>query len=56
MHTPGLIPFDNMIQKLVSLSFILQQVFQADTLAICHSFSLKLFRTHATETDITKLA
>jgi hypothetical protein len=31
VQTPGLFPTDNMIKKLVSLSFTLQHMFQADT-------------------------
>jgi hypothetical protein len=38
VQTPGLIPFDNMIQKLVSISFILEQMFQADTHKNCLLF------------------
>jgi hypothetical protein len=53
VQTPGLIPFYSMIQKLVFLSFILQQVFQADTHVSCHSLSFKLFHTCATGTSTT---
>lgn len=38
VQTPGLIPSDNMIQKLVSISVILQQMFHADTHKSCLLF------------------
>jgi len=38
VQTPKLVPYNNMIQKFVSLSFILQQMFQADTCVSCLLF------------------
>jgi hypothetical protein len=38
VQTPGLAPFDNMTQKLVSLSFTTQKMFQANAQLSCHLF------------------
>ena len=38
VKTPGLIPSKNMLQKLVSICFIPQRMFQADTLKSCFLF------------------
>jgi len=38
VQTPELVPYNNMIQKFVSLSFKMQQMFQADTQVSCLLF------------------
>jgi len=38
VQTPGLVPFDNMTQKYVFLSFIPKQMFQANAQFSCHLF------------------
>jgi len=57
VQTPGLVPIDNSIQKLVSLSFILPHMFQADIRASCFFSSSKLFGTCSAEpSDAPELA